>query len=147
MKTVCLFSDGSCLENPGYGGWAYILEYNAHKKSASGGVAQTTNNQMELTAVIEGLKALKEPCNVKLYTDSSYVANAINEWLANWVAKNFKNVKNIELWQEFLEISKPHKITAFWVKAHNGHQQNELCDQMAREAAIQIRAENEKFAN
>ena len=79
MKTVCLFSDGSCLDNPGPGGWAYILEYGEHKKTASGGQAHTTNNQMELRAAIEGLKALKQPCRVKLYTDSSYVANRSEE--------------------------------------------------------------------
>ncbi|MFW5607069.1 MAG: RNase H family protein, partial [Campylobacter hyointestinalis] len=90
MKIVCLFSDGSCLGNPGSGGWAYILEYGGAKKSASGGKANTTNNQMELIAVIEGLKALKEPCEVLLYTDSSYVANGINLWLPGWVKKRFK---------------------------------------------------------
>lgn len=139
MKTVCLFSDGSCLNNPGAGGWAYILEYNGKSKQASGAEAMTTNNQMELTAVIMGLKALKEPCEVLLYTDSSYVANSINLWLDGWVKKGFKNVKNVPLWQEYLEISKPHDVKAIWVKAHNGHPQNELCDKMARDAAIKIK--------
>ena len=138
MKQVCLFSDGSCLNNPGPGGWAYILEFNGHEKKASGGEAQTTNNQMELRAVIEGLKALKEPCLVQLYTDSSYVVNAINGWLAGWVKKDFKNVKNVPLWQEYLRVSKPHRVRANWVKGHAGHPQNELCDEAAREAATKI---------
>lgn len=144
MKTVCLFSDGSCLNNPGAGGWAYILEYGKHTKEQSGAQEITTNNQMEIRAVIEGLKALREPCEVKLYTDSSYVANAINLWLDGWVKKGFKNVKNIPLWQEFLQVSKPHKITATWVKAHNGHPQNERCDTLAREAATKIKNEGGK---
>ena len=139
MKTVCLFSDGSCLNNPGAGGWAYILEFNGASKKDSGAEAMTTNNQMELRAVIEGLKALKEPCRVELYTDSSYVANAINLWLNGWVKKGFKNVKNVPLWQKYLEISKPHDVKAIWVKAHNGHPQNELCDDMARAAATKIK--------
>lgn len=138
MKTICLFSDGSCLNNPGPGGWACILEFNGVVKELCGGEPDTTNNQMELRAVIEGLRALKEPCNVRLFTDSSYVANAINEWLSSWQRKNFKNVKNVPLWQEFLEISRPHKITATWIKAHNGHPQNERCDKLAREQASKI---------
>lgn len=143
MKTICLFSDGSCLNNPGPGGWAYILEYKNAVKKASGSERLTTNNQMELRAVIEGLKALKEPCNVELFTDSSYVANAINSWLFGWVNKNFKNVKNVPLWLEYLEISKPHKIKAIWVKAHNGHPQNEECDKMARQEAMKFNNESE----
>ncbi|NLK67091.1 MAG: ribonuclease HI [Campylobacteraceae bacterium] len=139
MKSICLFSDGSCLGNPGYGGWAYILRYKEYEKKAFGAMADTTNNQMELTAVIEGLKALKEPCKVELFTDSSYVANSINSWLDGWVKKNFKNVKNIPLWREYLEVSAPHKITATWVKAHAGHAENEECDTMAREAALNLK--------
>lgn len=144
MKTVCLFSDGSCLNNPGPGGWAYILEYGKAKKEASGGKTNTTNNQMELRAVIEGLRALKQPCNVMLYTDSSYVANSVNAWLKGWVDKNFKNVKNIALWKEYLEISKPHKIKAIWVKAHNGHPQNERCDKLARDEALKIQQKEQE---
>ncbi|AGZ82522.1 ribonuclease HI [Campylobacter fetus] len=136
MKKICLFSDGSCLNNPGAGGWAYILEYEGYKKSSSGGATYTTNNKMEIQAVIEGLKALKEPCEVSLYTDSSYVANAINIWLDGWIKKKFKNVKNVELWQELLELLSIHKVSANWVKAHNGHPQNEECDKLARDQAI-----------
>ena len=144
VKTVTLFSDGSCLGNPGAGGWAYILRFNEAQKKESGGEAFTTNNQMELKAAIMGLKALKEPCEVRLFTDSSYVVNSINEWLANWQKRNFKNVKNIELWQEYLKISKPHKVIASWVKGHAGHPENEECDQMARDEAQKIKDENER---
>ncbi|ALV25371.1 ribonuclease HI [Campylobacter iguaniorum] len=138
MKTICLFSDGSCLGNPGPGGWAYILEYGNFKKSASGSQKLTTNNQMEIKAVIEGLKALKEPCIVNLYTDSSYVANAINLWLENWIKKGFKNVKNVELWKELCTLLSVHKVSANWVKAHNGHPQNEECDTLARNEAMKV---------
>ncbi|AQW85256.1 ribonuclease HI [Campylobacter pinnipediorum subsp. pinnipediorum] len=144
MKTICLFSDGSCLNNPGPGGWAYILEYKENIKKQSGGENNTTNNQMELRAVIEGIKALKEPCNIKLYTDSSYVANSINSWLEGWIKKDFKKVKNIELWKEYINVSQQHNINAIWVKAHNGHPQNEECDKMARDEAIKIK-ENGSF--
>lgn len=136
VKTVCLFSDGSCLNNPGCGGWAYIIEYEGHKKIKSGGEEFTTNNQMELKAVIEGLKALKEPCKVKLFTDSIYVANGINIWLDGWVKKGFKNLKNVELWKELLKLLKIHQVSAIWIKAHNGHEQNEQCDKLAKDEAI-----------
>lgn len=139
MKSVCLFSDGSCLGNPGYGGWAYILKYKDYAKKEFGAKADTTNNQMELTAVIMGLKSLKEPCEVKLMTDSSYVANSINSWLDGWVKKNFKNVKNIPLWKEYLEVSSLHKVNAVWIKAHAGHPENEECDDMARNAALNLK--------
>ena len=144
VKIVTLFSDGSCLGNPGAGGWAYILRFNKAQKKASGGEAYTTNNQMELKAAIMGLKALKEPCEVRLFTDSSYVINSINEWLSNWQKRNFKNVKNVELWQEYLKISKPHKVIASWVKGHAGHPENEECDQMARDEAQKIKDESER---
>ena len=144
MKIVTLFSDGSCLGNPGAGGWAYILRFNKAQKKESGGEVFTTNNQMELKAAIMGLKALKEPCEVRLFTDSSYVVNSINEWLANWQKRNFKNVKNVELWQEYLKISKPHKVVASWVKGHAGHPENEECDQMARDEAQKIKDESER---
>ncbi|PSM53098.1 ribonuclease HI [Campylobacter blaseri] len=138
MKSICLFSDGSCLGNPGIGGWAYILDYKGKEKKQSGAQENTTNNQMELLAVINGLKALKEPCEVTIYTDSSYVANAINLWLTNWIKKDFKNVKNIPLWKEYIVTSKKHKIKAIWIKGHAGHPQNEECDKMARNEAINL---------
>ncbi len=134
-KQITLYSDGSSLGNPGPGGWGTILEFKGNTKEFSGSEEHTTNNRMELTGVIEGLKRLKEPCDVEVVTDSSYVANAINSWLAGWVAKDFKKVKNVDLWQEYLEVSKPHNIKATWVRGHNGHPQNEQCDYLATQAA------------
>ena len=144
MKLVKLFSDGSCLNNPGRGGWAFILEYGEYKLKKSGGESFTTNNKMELTAVIMGLKALKFPCEVELYSDSSYVVNGINGWIFSWIKKNFKDVKNPELWREYLQVSAPHKIRAFWVKGHDGHPQNEECDELARKAALAIKEQKVK---
>jgi ribonuclease HI len=145
MKKIRLYSDGSSLGNPGPGGWGTILEFNSITKELSGGNPLTTNNQMELQGAIEGLKALKEPCEVELISDSKYVVQGINEWLANWIRNNWKTaakkpVKNLELWQEYVEVSKGHKITAIWVKGHAGHEQNERCDIMAR-------TEAQKFQN
>ena len=135
VKKVSIFSDGSSLGNPGPGGWGTILRFGKHEKELSGGEAETTNNRMELRAVIEGLKALKESCDVTIYSDSSYVVKAINEWLPAWIARGFKKVKNPELWKEYLEAAKPHRIHAVWVKGHAGHPENERCDKMARETA------------
>ncbi|MCI6987973.1 MAG: ribonuclease HI [Campylobacter sp.] len=143
MKQISLFCDGSCLGNPGAGGWAYILEYKNHIKKQSGGASYTTNNQMELTAAIMGLKALKTPCVVNLYTDSSYIANGINSWLDTWVKKNFKNIKNVELWKGLNALRQIHQIKAFWVKGHNGHPQNEECDTMARNEAMKFKNSGE----
>lgn len=131
-----LYSDGSSLGNPGAGGYCAILEYKSNEKIVSGGEANTTNNRMELKAVIEGLKALKEPCIIEVISDSSYVVNSINGWLYNWVKKNFKDVKNVDLWQEYIQVSKIHKVTATWVRGHNGHPQNEQCDKIAKEEAM-----------
>ncbi len=139
MKSVKLFSDGSCLGNPGAGGWAYILQYGDAVKKASGAEAMTTNNQMELTAAIMGLSALKQPCRVELFTDSEYVVKAINSWLAKWVVTDFKGKKNADLWRRYLAAAAPHEIKASWVKGHAGHPQNEECDAMARAAAEAIK--------
>ena len=139
MKSVKLFSDGSCLGNPGAGGWAYILQYGDAIKKASGAEAMTTNNQMELTAAIMGLSALKQPCRVELFTDSEYVVKAINSWLAKWVVTDFKGKKNADLWRRYLAVAAPHEIKAWWVKGHSGHPQNEECDAMARAAAEAIK--------
>lgn len=144
MKQINLYSDGSSLGNPGPGGWGTILEYNGHIKEFSGGNPMTTNNQMELQGVIEGLKRLKEPCKVHIISDSKYVVQAINEWLVGWVRNGFKTaakkpVKNIELWQEYIEVSKPHTITAEWVKGHAGHEENERCDILARTQAEKLK--------
>lgn len=139
MKSVKLFSDGSCLGNPGAGGWAYILQYGDAIKKASGAEAMTTNNQMELTAAIMGLSALKQPCRVELFTDSEYVVKAINSWLVKWVVTDFKGKKNADLWRRYLAAAAPHEIKASWVKGHAGHPQNEECDAMARAAAEAIK--------
>ena len=139
VKSVKLFSDGSCLGNPGAGGWAYILQYGDAIKKASGAEAMTTNNQMELTAAIMGLSALKQPCRVELFTDSEYVVKAINSWLAKWVVTDFKGKKNADLWRRYLAAAAPHEIRASWVKGHVGHPQNEECDAMARAAAEAIK--------
>ena len=140
MKSVKLFSDGSCLGNPGAGGWAYILQYGDAIKKASGAEAMTTNNQMELTAAIMGLSALKQPCRVELFTDSEYVVKAMNSWLAKWVVTDFKGKKNADLWRRYLAAAAPHEIKASWVKGHAGHPQNEECDAMARAAAEAIKS-------
>lgn len=141
MKKIYLFSDGSALGNPGPGGYGTILRYNTTEKIISGGEPHTTNNRMELRGVIEGLKALKEPCDVTVTSDSSYVVKAINEWLASWVARNFKKVKNPDLWQEYLDVSAPHKITAVWVRGHDGHEENERCDDIARGEAEKFKTQ------
>jgi len=135
VKKVYLFSDGSSLGNPGPGGYCAILRYGDYEKIIKGGEELTTNNRMELKGVIEGLKALKEPCEVEVVTDSSYVAKAINKWLNGWVRKDFKNVKNIDLWREYLQASRPHKIKAVWVRGHSGHKENERCDKIAKQMA------------
>ncbi len=139
MKQVHLYSDGSSLGNPGFGGYCAILKYNGHEKIASGAQCDATNNQMELKAVIEGLKILKEPCMVSVTSDSSYVVKGINEWLAGWVRKEFKKVKNPDLWQEYIDAARGHKIKAFWVKGHAGHEENEKCDKIARGEAEEIK--------
>lgn len=144
MKEIKLYSDGSSLGNPGPGGWGTILEYNGHQKELFGGKENTTNNQMELIGVIEGLKALKEPCAVEIISDSKYVVQAINEWLAGWERNNWKTaskkpVKNLELWKEYLKVSKKHTIKATWVKGHNGHEYNERCDTLARNYAESLK--------
>ncbi len=142
MKRVTIFSDGSSLGNPGPGGWGTILRYGNREKELSGAETMTTNNRMELTAVIEGLKALKEPCDVTIYSDSSYVVKAINEWLDDWIKRDFKKVKNPDLWREYLEAAKPHRVKAVWVRGHNGHAENERCDELARRSAEKIKEQS-----
>lgn len=139
MKCVTLYCDGSSLGNPGAGGWCGILEFNGVQKILQGNVALATNNQMELQAVISSISALKEPCEVHLYSDSKYVVEGINTWLKGWIAKNFKKVKNPELWQEYLRVSKPHIIIAHWVRGHAGIVLNEQCDSIAKEEALKAK--------
>lgn len=132
MKNIEIYTDGACKGNPGPGGWGTILKYGDTEKELSGGESMTTNNRMELTAVIEGLKALKEPCNVIVTTDSKYVADAINKcWLDNWIKINFKGKKNVELWKELIPLIKEHKVKFNWIKGHAGHPYNERCDTLA----------------
>lgn len=136
MKSVIVYTDGACSGNPGPGGWGAILRYGDRKKEMSGGAAETTNNRMELTGVIEALSALKEPCHVSLYTDSQYIANAINEgWLKSWIAHNWKRktgpVKNADLWQEVVRLFKVHNVEIHWVKGHSENEYNNRCDELA----------------
>ncbi|CUU40777.1 MULTISPECIES: ribonuclease HI [Helicobacter] len=146
MKQVTLYCDGSSLGNPGAGGWCGILRFREKQKILRGGEPHTTNNRMELLAVVESLKALKEPCIVNLYSDSSYVCNGINEWLKKWQANAFKDVKNPDLWQSYLQVSAPHKVIAHWVKGHAGIADNELCDSLARESAREFLSKGENNA-
>ena len=137
MKVIEMFTDGACSGNPGPGGWGTILRYNGHEKELSGGEAMTTNNRMEMIAVIEGLKALKEPCEVHLTSDSQYVCNAITKgwarsWkLNNWIKSDKTKAKNPELWDEMLTLLDKHKVIINWVRGHNGHPENERCDKLA----------------
>ena len=137
MKTVYIYTDGACSGNPGAGGWAAILMYNEFKKEMSGAEPMTTNNRMELCAVIYALKALKEPCKVMLTTDSKYVSDAITKgwarsWQKNgWIKSDKKPAMNADLWQELLELLKIHDVKFNWVKGHAGHPENERCDELA----------------
>ena len=139
LKKVEIWTDGACSNNPGPGGWAAILNYKGVEKVFSGGLPSTTNNVMELTAVIEGLKALKESCKVILYSDSSYVVNAITEnWLTAWEKNGFKTankkpVKNRELWEELSLLLKKHEVTFIHVKGHADNENNNRCDKIARQ--------------
>lgn len=131
LTKIDIHTDGACSGNPGPGGWCSILVYNETEKEISGSEAWTTNNQMELKSVIEALKMLNRPCEISLYSDSQYVVKSINEWLPGWVKTNFKGKKNVDMWREYLELTKKHKITAIHVKAHNGDYYNERCDKVA----------------
>lgn len=135
MKQITLFSDGSALGNPGPGGYGTILHYNGKERVLSGGERHTTNNRMELLGVIEGLRALKEPCQVEVVSDSSYVVKGINEWLGNWIKRDFQKVKNPDLWQEYVQVSQHHSVVGTWIKGHDGHEENERCDEIARTKA------------
>ena len=132
MEKVIIYTDGACSGNPGPGGWGSILMYKGNKKEISGGKKDTTNNIMELTAVIEGLKMLKYPCEVEIYSDSAYVVNGFNQgWIYNWV-------KNKEIWQELYELTKIHKVKFIKVKGHSDNEFNNRCDELARNAIKQL---------
>ena len=140
MEEVTIYTDGACSGNPGPGGWGTILIYKNIEKEISGSLKETTNNIMEITAVIEGLKLLKYPCNVKVYSDSAYVVNAFNEkWIYGWIKKGWINsnkeeVKNKELWQELYNLTKIHKVEFIKVKGHSDNEYNNRCDELARKA-------------
>ena len=140
MEDVIIYTDGACSGNPGKGGWGAILMYKDVKKEISGGDKETTNNIMELTAVVKGLQMLKFPCEVELYSDSAYVVNAFNQgWIYNWSKNNWKTadkkeVKNKEIWQKLYELTKTHKVTFIKVKGHSDNKYNNRCDELARGA-------------
>lgn len=142
MARIEIFTDGACSGNPGPGGWGAILRWKDTEKELSGGAVETTNNRMELTAVIEALKALKVRCVISLYTDSKYVMEGVTKWLPNWKANHWKTankkspVKNIDLWQALDELLPQHEILWNWVKGHNGHPENERVDKLARDQAL-----------
>lgn len=139
MKNIELFTDGACSGNPGPGGWGVVLRFGEHEKELSGGERNTTNNRMELTAVIKGLSALKEPCKVRLVTDSKYVADGIGKgWAETWKKNGWRKADkkpalNADLWEKLLTLLDIHEVAIEWVKGHAGHPENERCDRLAVE--------------
>ena len=148
MKNVEIFTDGACQGNPGPGGWAAILKYGKHQKEISGGEILTTNNRMEISAVIKALELLKEPCNLTICSDSQYVCNAIDKgWAKKWQKNNWKRNKNQpalnpDLWQKLLELLEVHSVKIVWVKGHSGHPENERCDRLAVAEINKLKASN-----
>ena len=149
MKTVTLYTDGACSGNPGPGGWGAILEYNGHQKELSGGEENTTNNRMELTAVIRGLEALTEPCIVELYSDSKYVVDALEKgWAAGWQKNGWRKADkkpalNPDLWETLLALIQRHRVNLHWVKGHADNPMNNRCDKMAVEQWKNIKKDRE----
>jgi len=140
MKQISIFTDGSCLGNPGPGGYGAVIKFNHHTKEISQGFKHTTNNRMELLAAVEALNSLTEECDVVLTTDSQYVKNGINQWINNWKRNGWrtadkKPVKNADLWKQLDQAVNQHKVDWKWVKGHSGHPENERCDDLARSAA------------
>ncbi|MBO7426146.1 MAG: ribonuclease HI [Clostridia bacterium] len=148
MYVVDIYTDGACSGNPGPGGWGAILMYGEHRKELSGGEKQTTNNRMELMAVICALKALKKPCKVNLYSDSAYVVNAFNQnWIIGWQRNGWKNsakvpVANIDLWQELLSLTNTHVVSFIKVKGHADNEFNNRCDELAVEQSRKFSEDN-----
>jgi len=143
-KRVTIHTDGACDGNPGPGGWAALLQYGAHLRELAGGEPATTNNRMELQAAISALSALKESCEVTLLTDSEYLRQGITEWLPRWRANNWrtierKPVKNDDLWRQLHEAASKHRVKWEWIRGHDGHADNERCDQLARAEVTRIR--------
>jgi ribonuclease HI len=144
MKNIEIYTDGACKGNPGPGGWGALVRYGKHEKELSGGEKDTTNNRMELMAAIRALQALNEPCIVELHTDSTYVRDGITKWIVGWQRNGWKTaakkpVKNDDLWRELLTAIEGHRISWHWVKAHNGHKDNERVDRLASDAADGLR--------
>lgn len=144
LKQVEIFTDGACSGNPGPGGWGAILRWNGKTREIYGGESDTTNNRMELTATINALNTLKEPCSVDLYTDSVYVREGITNWIVGWKARGWKTaakkpVKNVELWQALDTACSRHRVNWHWVKGHAGHPENERCDELARQGVDENR--------
>ncbi|GAM62005.1 ribonuclease HI [Vibrio ishigakensis] len=140
LKQVEIFTDGSCLGNPGPGGYGIVLRYKGHEKQIAKGFERTTNNRMEMMAAVEALKLLKEPCEVVLTTDSQYVRQGITQWIHGWKKRGWKKadkkpVINVDLWKALDSEAQRHKIEWKWVKGHAGHRENEICDEIARAAA------------
>ena len=138
-NSVIIYTDGACRGNPGPGGWGSVLLYNGHRREMSGGDAETTNNRMEMMAVIQALESLKRPCSVMIYTDSVYVMKGITEWIVQWKKRNWKTaakkpVKNVELWQRLEQAIQPHEVKWTWVKGHSGVPENERADELATTA-------------
>ncbi|MBC8222415.1 ribonuclease HI [Gammaproteobacteria bacterium] len=143
MKQVIIYTDGACRGNPGPGGWGALIRFDSVEKKIFGGQANTTNNQMELSAAIEGLAILKEPCNVELFTDSKYVMDGITQWIQNWKKNNWrtaakKDVKNKELWQKLDQLIAQHQVQWRWVKGHSGDAGNEAADLLANKGIDSI---------
>lgn len=144
LKQVEIFTDGACSGNPGPGGWGVILRWNGITRELYGGEPDTTNNRMELTAAINALNALKEPCAIDLYTDSVYVCDGISNWIESWKVRGWKTstkkpVKNAELWQALDSARARHRVNWHWVKGHAGHPENERCDELARKGVDENR--------
>ncbi len=137
-QMVEIFTDGACKGNPGLGGWGALLRFGDHEKSLCGGEADTTNNRMELTAVIRALESLKRPCTVRLHTDSKYVQKGISEWIVGWKRRGWltadkKPVKNVDLWKQLEQVAAQHEVEWLWVKGHAGHDGNERADELANQ--------------
>ncbi|MBL7164242.1 MAG: ribonuclease HI [Anaerolineales bacterium] len=139
LPHVTIYTDGACSGNPGPGGWAALLKYGVHEKELTGSAPETTSNRMEMTAALEAIQVLKQPCQVDFYTDSKYLRNGITQWLAGWKRKGWKTsakkpVKNQDLWKALDEAIQEHQITWHWVRGHAGHRYNERVDRLARRA-------------
>ena len=142
-EVIEAFTDGACRGNPGPGGWGVLLRYNGHEKRLYGGEVSTTNNRMELMAVIKALESLKKACDVKITSDSQYVLKGINEWMDNWKKRGWKTaakkpVKNVDLWQQLDQLRENHNVEWVWVKGHSGHIENDIADELANQGIDEL---------